>query len=80
MNMLLHGVKDTEFEIHHGDTLLNDWDILNISRYVSTAKEEEEIDLEKVNKDLIDIERKAKKALDEHNKFLAELGLPPIPD
>ena len=28
MNMLLHGVKDTEFEIFHGDTLLNDWDIL----------------------------------------------------
>ena len=25
MNMLLHGVKDTEFEIHHGDTLKNDW-------------------------------------------------------
>ena len=29
MNMLLHGVKDSEFEIHHGDTLLNDWNILN---------------------------------------------------
>ena len=29
MNMLLHGVKDTEFEIHHGDTLVNDWNILN---------------------------------------------------
>ena len=29
MNMLLHGVKDTEFEIHHGDTLDNDWDILS---------------------------------------------------
>jgi type I restriction enzyme M protein len=28
MNMLLHGVKDTEFEIYHGDTLKNDWDIL----------------------------------------------------
>lgn len=28
MNMLLHGVKDTEFEIYHGDTLENDWDIL----------------------------------------------------
>lgn len=27
MNMLLHGVKDTEFEIFHGDTLSNDWDI-----------------------------------------------------
>ena len=26
MNMLLHGVKDTEFEIYHGDTLTNDWD------------------------------------------------------
>lgn len=29
MNMLLHGVKDSEFEIHHGDSLANDWDILN---------------------------------------------------
>jgi type I restriction enzyme M protein len=28
MNMLLHGMKDTEFEIYHGDTLTNDWDIL----------------------------------------------------
>ncbi|WP_295585581.1 type I restriction-modification system subunit M [uncultured Lamprocystis sp.] len=28
MNMLLHGVKDSEFEIYHGDSLLNDWDIL----------------------------------------------------
>src|SRR5882724_7016996 len=29
MNMLLHGVKDSEFEIHHGDSLLNDWGILS---------------------------------------------------
>ncbi|RYD85742.1 MAG: type I restriction-modification system subunit M [Verrucomicrobiaceae bacterium] len=28
MNMLLHGVKDTEFEIYHGDTLTNDWDMM----------------------------------------------------
>lgn len=28
MNMLLHGMKDSEFEIHHGDTLLNEWDIM----------------------------------------------------
>ncbi|UUM21102.1 type I restriction-modification system subunit M [Mycoavidus sp. SF9855] len=28
MNMLLHGVKDSEFEIFHGDTLLNEWDAL----------------------------------------------------
>jgi type I restriction enzyme M protein len=29
MNMLLHGVKDSEFEIYHGDTLTNDWPALN---------------------------------------------------
>lgn len=29
MNMLLHGVKDSEFEIFHGDSLVNDWNILN---------------------------------------------------
>jgi len=29
MNMLLHGMKDSEFEIYHGDTLINHWDVLN---------------------------------------------------
>ena len=29
MNMLLHGVKDTEFEIYHGDSLSNDWPVLS---------------------------------------------------
>ena len=28
MNMLLHGVKDSEFDIFHGDTLTNDWTLL----------------------------------------------------
>jgi type I restriction enzyme M protein len=28
MNMLLHGVKDSEFEIFHGDSLTNDWEML----------------------------------------------------
>ncbi len=27
MNMLLHGIKDSDFEIFHGDTLTNDWEI-----------------------------------------------------
>ena len=27
MNMLLHGVKDSEFEIYHGDSLFNDWNV-----------------------------------------------------
>jgi type I restriction enzyme M protein len=29
MNMLLHGFKDSEFQIFHGDSLLNDWPALN---------------------------------------------------
>ena len=29
MNMLLHGVKDSEFDIFHGDTLKNEWGELN---------------------------------------------------
>jgi len=29
MNMLLHGFKSTAFQIFHGDSLTNDWDILN---------------------------------------------------
>jgi len=29
MNMLLHGFMDSEFQIFHGDSLLNDWDVLN---------------------------------------------------
>jgi len=29
MNMLLHSVKVSEFTIHHGDSLFNDWNILN---------------------------------------------------
>ncbi|WP_304354419.1 type I restriction-modification system subunit M [Brachyspira innocens] len=29
MNMILHGVKDSEFTIFHGDSLLNEWNILS---------------------------------------------------
>jgi len=36
MNMLLHGVKDTEFELFHGDTLANEWDKL---RELNPAKQ-----------------------------------------
>lgn len=51
---------------------------LNISRYVSIAKEDVKIDLLEVNKKLIDIEDKIADATERHNKFLAELGLPLI--
>jgi len=55
----------------------NDYN-LNISRYVSTAVDEEVIDLGEVNKRLVDIERDITKARDKHNEFLKELGLPLI--
>lgn len=51
---------------------------LNISRYVSTAVIEEEIDLISVNRQLIEIENKAKVAREKHNQYLKELGLPEI--
>jgi len=51
---------------------------LNISRYVSTAVDEEEIDLIKVNERLVEIEKDIAKARETHNKFLKELGLPPV--
>ncbi|QOV89888.1 N-6 DNA methylase [Humisphaera borealis] len=145
MNMLLHGVKDTEFEIYHGDTLKNEWDMLremkkpedvlfinaaegfvkgkrqnvltdahitrivetyqhrpklpveryarrvamkeiaendfnlNISRYVSTAEDEEEIDLAKEHESLVQIDARIRKATAEHNAYLKELGLPLLP-
>jgi type I restriction enzyme M protein len=52
---------------------------LNISRYVSTAEPEEEIDLRRVNKELVEIEGKIKEAKEKHNKFLEELGLEKLP-
>lgn len=51
---------------------------LNISRYVSTSIEEEQVDLFEVNKKLIDLEKETIKARATHNGFLQELGLPPI--
>ena len=52
---------------------------LNISRYVSTAKAEEEIDLASTRAELVAIDKSIQKATAEHNKFLKELGLPPLP-
>jgi type I restriction enzyme M protein len=52
---------------------------LNISRYISTAVGEEEISLEETNKAVIAIEAQIQKALNTHNGFLKELGLPLLP-
>ncbi|MBD8093385.1 type I restriction-modification system subunit M [Pseudomonas fluorescens] len=52
---------------------------LNISRYVSTAVADEEIDLASVRVELVALDQKIKTATDKHNQFLKELGLPPLP-
>jgi type I restriction enzyme M protein len=55
----------------------NDYN-LNISRYVSTAEPEEEIDLAAVHTRLGDIEQRIAEAAASHNQYLKELGLPPV--
>ena len=55
----------------------NDYN-LNISRYVSTAESEPEVDLAEVHATLVSIEKRIAEAADTHNAFLKELGLPPI--
>lgn len=56
----------------------NDYN-LNISRYISTSVAEQEIDLQKVNADLIATEQKINEAKNRHNAFLCQLGLPELP-
>jgi type I restriction enzyme M protein len=56
----------------------NDYN-LNISRYISTAVAETEIDLQATNQQLIAIEKDIQSARDKHNAFLKELGLPLLP-
>ena len=55
----------------------NDYN-LNISRYVSTAEPEKPVDLKENNKKLKEIEKEINKSIVKHNKFLKELGLPPV--
>ena len=52
----------------------NDYN-LNISRYISTAEPEPEIDLAAVHKQLMEIDERIASATAKHNSFLRELGL-----
>jgi type I restriction enzyme M protein len=56
----------------------NDYN-LNISRYVSTAEPEVQIDLKQTHMKLVDIDNEIRDAAKRHNKFLVELGLDPLP-
>jgi len=52
---------------------------LNISRYISTAVADAEINLMEVAQELRSLEQNIKLARDKHNAFLNELGLPSLP-
>lgn len=52
---------------------------LNISRYISTAVGEAEVNLQEINAELVTLAQKIKDARDQHNAFLKELGLPALP-
>ena len=52
---------------------------LNISRYVSTAEAEQEIDLAATHRELVKIEKSIQQATAKHNEFLKELGLRVLP-
>ncbi len=56
----------------------NDYN-LNISRYISTAESEEQIDLPANHEEMVKLEKTIAQAADKHNAFLAELGLPHLP-
>ena len=55
----------------------NDYN-LNITRYVSISKEEEEIDLLAVAEQLKECDKKIESAQKKLNEYLKELGLPLI--
>ena len=52
---------------------------LNISRYISTAVGETEIDLAATHDQLEEISKAIQQATSRHNQFLKELGLPQLP-
>jgi type I restriction enzyme M protein len=52
---------------------------LNISRYISTALAETEVDLTATHDQLVAAENAIQEATNKHNEFLNKLGLPPLP-
>jgi len=46
-----------------------------LTRYVSNAQEYVQVDLKEVHKRLVVIDKRIKKAAEEHNGYLRELGL-----
>ena len=72
--------EETQFSRRVGmdEIRANDYN-LNISRYVSTAESEPEVDLQATHQSLVEVEQQLEDATARHNAFLKELGLPPLP-
>ena len=47
---------------------------LNISRYVDTSEEEEQVDIQKVLGEIVELEKKEAKTKEKLNEYLKELG------
>lgn len=83
VDKIVQTYRDRKEEIRYSrrvsmDEIIKNEFNLNISRYVSTSLDEEIIDLKEVNKKLVDLDKEIAKARETHNKFLEELGLPPV--
>ena len=64
--------------VEMAEIIKNDFN-LNISRYISTAVAEEEVNLQTLNAELVALDQKIREARDLHNAFLEELNLPLLP-
>ena len=60
------------------EIIKNDFN-LNISRYISTAVAEEEVNLQSLNSELLALDQQIREARERHNDFLKELNLPLLP-
>ena len=70
----------------HISIVAEDWgqDTKDVARWfakkgIEVYENEEEVNLVATNQKLVELETKVGKAKNEHNKFLIELGLPPLP-
>lgn len=71
-------MEDWEKRLSMQEIIDNDFN-LNISRYVSTAQAEKEVDLVVVHAELVQIEQDLAEPKARHNTFLVELGLEVLP-
>lgn len=83
IDKIVETYRDRKEEIRYSrrvsmDEIIKNEFNLNISRYISTSLDEEQIDLKEVNKKLVELDKKIAEAEEIHNQFLKELGLPPI--